>query len=325
MESMAVLAHRPNLELAAAQWQWALDAAAKALDADGVVLPPAEIAQERRHLARERHEAAALLQDVAALSGTKPAPWLAFTQMTLRMLGLPQGTEACLFDLDGVLTDSDALHAAAWAQTLDETLLSLAHGEHHAFVPFDSERDYHAYFDGRPRVEGILLFFAGRGLELPQREVEAIARRKGELLARGLGKRGIAARDHAHRYLQAAGLARLQRAAVSASSTAGSMLAIAGLTGVVDAEIDDRAMRAQRLKARPAPDLLLAACEELAVEPARAVSLTHSGAGVVAAGAIGMSVIGVATGAEAEALRGFGAPVVVPSLGALLDPALRAL
>lgn len=321
---MAVPTHRPNLDLTAAHWQWALDAAAKALAADRVVLPASEIAEESRDLARERQETAALLRRVAALSGTKPAPWLAFGPITPRMLGLPSGTRACLFDLDGVLTDSDALHAAAWAQTLDAALLALAHDERHSFVPFDPDRDYRAYFDGRPRVEGIQLFLAGRGLQVPQGMVETIARRKGELLAHGLGKHAVAAREGAHRYLQAAGLARLQRAAVSASTTAEPMLALAGLTGLVEAGVDARAMRAQQLRSRPAPDLLLAACRELSVEPPSAVSLTHSGAGVVAARAIEMPVIGVATGIEAEALRDFGAPAVVPSLGALLDPALRA-
>lgn len=321
---MAVRTRRPNLDLAAAHWQWALDAAARALDADRVVLPAAEIAEESRHLARERQETDALLRRVAALSGTMPPPWLAARPITVRMLGLPNGTNACLFDLDGVLTDSDALHAAAWAQALDTTLLALAHDEHQTFVPFDPDRDYHAYFDGRPRVEGIQLFLAGRGVQLPQREVDAIARRKGELLARGLGRHGVAARDHAHRYLQAAGLARLQRAVVSASTTAEPMLALAGLRALVDADVDARVMSAQRLESRPAPDLLLAACRELEVEPAQAVSLTHSGAGVAAARAIGMPVIGIASGVEADALRGFGAPVVVPALGTLLDPALRA-
>lgn len=321
---MAALAHRPNLDVAAAHWQWALDAAARALEADRIVLPPAEIAEESRHLARERVETAALLRTVAALSGTAPAPWLAFGQITPRMLGLPAGTKACLFDLDGVLTDSDSLHAAAWAQALDATLLALAHDEHHSFVPFDPDRDYHAYFDGRPRTEGIQLFLAGRGLQLPQGEVETVARRKGELVSRGLRDRGVAARVHAHRYLQAAGLARLQRAVVSASTSASPMLALAGLTELVDADVDAQTMRTQRLRSRPAPDLLLAACRELGVEPACAVSLTHSGAGVVAARAIEMPVIGIATDAEADALRTFGAPVVVASLGTLLDPSLRA-
>jgi beta-phosphoglucomutase-like phosphatase (HAD superfamily) len=83
-------------------------------------------------------------------------------------------------------------------------------------------------------------------------------------------------------------------------------------------------MRLGGLQSRPAPDLLLAACRELAIAPARTVSLTHSGAGVVAARAIGMPVIGVASGTEADALRAYGADDVVPRLECLLDRSLLA-
>src|ERR1044071_2618924 len=179
MEAMSALIHAPNLEGAAAHWQWALDAAAKALDADRCLLPAGQIAEEVRRLARERQETGALLRRVAALEGAKAAPWLAPGQITPRRLGLATDTKACLFDLDGVLTDSDALHAAAWAQALDTTLLALAHEERRRFVPFDIVRDYHAYFDGRRRIEGIQLFLAGRGIRLSERDVTAIARRKG--------------------------------------------------------------------------------------------------------------------------------------------------
>jgi beta-phosphoglucomutase-like phosphatase (HAD superfamily) len=82
-------------------------------------------------------------------------------------------------------------------------------------------------------------------------------------------------------------------------------------------------MRSLGLRSRPAPDLLLTACAELGVPAAHAVSLTHSGAGVAAARSIGMPVIGVASGAEAEALRAYGADTVVPALESLLDRSLR--
>jgi beta-phosphoglucomutase-like phosphatase (HAD superfamily) len=95
----------------------------------------------------------------------------------------------------------------------------------------------------------------------------SVARRKGELLAHGLHKRGVAALDHSHRYLQAAGLARLARAVVSASTTVRPMLEHAGLTELIEADVDAQTMRTHRLHARPAPDLLLAACQELGVDP----------------------------------------------------------
>jgi beta-phosphoglucomutase-like phosphatase (HAD superfamily) len=312
----------PDLNVTAARWQWALDAAARALEADRVVLPAAEVTREARRLTEERRETAALLRAVATMRGVAPAPWLSSGPMTRHRLGLPETVDVCLFDLEGVLTDSDALHAAAWAQALEPVLLGLAHEERAPYTPFDRENDYHAYFDGQLRFEGIRLFLAGRGLRLSDGEIASIARRKGELLEHGLHSRGVAALGGAHRYLQAVSLAGLGRAAVSASTTAAPMLAAAGLASLVEVRVDARTMQSQHLQPRPAPDLLLEACRELRADPERAVSLTHSGPGIVAAKSIGMPVIGVASGPEAEALRAYGADDVVPALGTLIDRSL---
>jgi beta-phosphoglucomutase-like phosphatase (HAD superfamily) len=313
-----------DLNGAAAHWQWALDAAARALDADRVVLPDGEISREAHRLMEERRETAALLRAAATARGAIPLPWLSAEPVTPRRLGLPEGVEACVFDLDGVLTDSDALHAAAWAQALEPVLLAEAHEERTHYTPFDRVGDYHAYFDGRPRREGIRLFLAGRGLRLSDETVVQIARRKGELLEHGLRSRGVTALPGAQRYLQAVGLGGLRRAVVSASTTASPMLELAGLAPLIEAGVDARMMRLRNLRSRPAPDLLLAACSELDVPPEHAVSLTHSGAGAVAAQAIAMPVIGVATGLEADRLRAYGADIVVPALESLLQRPLRA-
>lgn len=323
-EVNATTTQRPDLNATAAQWQWALDAAARALEAERGVLPAAELLREAHDLTGERRETAALLRAVAALHGVTPPPWLSSGPITRHRLGLPEGVDACLFDLDGVLTDSDALHAAAWAEALEPVLLTIAHDERAPYMPFDRDTDYHAYFDGRLRNEGIRLFLAGRGLRLNDASIQEIARRKGELLEHGLHSHGIAALAGAHRYLQAVGLAGLGRAVVSASMSTSPMLELAGLMGLVDARVDATTMRARGLHSRPAPDLLLAACSELGAEPTRAISLTHSGAGIVAARSIGMPVIGVAVGPEAEALRVYGADAVVAGLGSLLDRSLSA-
>jgi beta-phosphoglucomutase-like phosphatase (HAD superfamily) len=314
----------PDLNATAPQWQSALDAATRALEADRAVLPAAEVSREAHRLMEERRETAALLRTVAALHHLSPAPWLAPAPVSPRRLGLSEDVAACLFDLDGVLTDSDALHASAWAQALEPVLLALALDDRAPYTPFDQDADYHAYFDGRLRTEGIKLFLAGRGLRLPDAAVTEIARRKGELVEHGLHSRGVAALAGAHRYLQAVGLGGIRRAVVSASTTASPMVEAAGLAELIDARVDANTMRSLNLRSRPAPDLLITACAELGTPPEHAVSLTHSGAGVVAARSIGMPVIGVADGAEADALRAYGAEIVVPALETLLDRSLRA-
>jgi beta-phosphoglucomutase-like phosphatase (HAD superfamily) len=314
----------PDLNATAAQWQSALDAATRALEADRAVLPAAEVSREAHRLMEERRETAALLRTVAALHHLSPAPWLAPAPVSPRRLGLSEDVAACLFDLDGVLTDSDALHASAWAQALEPVLLALALDDRAPYTPFDQDADYHAYFDGRLRTEGIKLFLAGRGLRLPDAAVTEIARRKGELVEHGLHSRGVAALAGAHRYLQAVGLGGIRRAVVSARTTASPRVEAAGLAELIDARVDANTMRSLNLRSRPAPDLLITACAELGTPPEHAVSLTHSGAGVVAARSIGMPVIGVADGAEADALRAYGAEIVVPALETLLDRSLRA-
>jgi beta-phosphoglucomutase-like phosphatase (HAD superfamily) len=314
----------PDLNATAAQWQSALDAATRALEADRAVLPAAEVSREAHRLMEERRETAALLRTVAALHHLSPAPWLAPAPVSPRRLGLSEDVAACLFDLDGVLTDSDALHASAWAQALEPVLLALALDDRAPYTSFDQDADYHAYFDGRLRTEGIKLFLAGRGLRLPDAAVTEIARRKGELVEHGLHSRGVAALAGAHRYLEAVGLGGIRRAVVSASTTASPMVEAAGLAELIVARVDANTMRSLNLRSRPAPDLLITACAELGTPPEHAVSLTHSGAGVVAARSIGMPVIGVADGAEADALRAYGAEIVVPALETLLDRSLRA-
>jgi beta-phosphoglucomutase-like phosphatase (HAD superfamily) len=313
-----------ELDTIALRWQDALDAASSALDANTRMLPPRQLSRRRRALARDRREIPVSLSRLAAALGIRPSPWLPRSPITPRMLGLGSSARACIFDLDGVLTDSGALHAAAWAETLDPLLESLAQTTPWALAPFDRTTDYVLYFDGRTRLDGIRLFLESRGLHLSEARVREVARRKGELVEGRLEHLGITALADVRRFLLAAGYAHLGRAVVSASTTAAPMLEVAQLEQLVDVRVDAATIRAEHLHPRPSPDLLLAACAELGVDPGDAVSLTHSGAGVVACTAAGMPVIGIASGDDAERLRNFGANQVVPSLSSLLPPGLRA-
>jgi beta-phosphoglucomutase-like phosphatase (HAD superfamily) len=252
--------------------------------------------------------------------------------VTAKLLGLAPTVRACLFDLDGVLTDSGALHAAAWAEAFDGFLLQVSEQAGWRFVPFDRGGDYRAYLDGRPRLDGVHAFLASRGIHLPEGRADdpaeaetayGLARRKSEALTRGLSLRGVNTIGGARRYLEACGFARLERCVVSASTRTLPMLELAGLATLVEERVDADAIHARGLHSRPAPDLLLEACSRLAVRPDETVTFTHSPAGVAAAHAAGVAVIGVGGGEHAELLRGFGAELVVPSLSSLLDRRLR--
>jgi HAD superfamily hydrolase (TIGR01509 family) len=317
-----------ELETVALRWEAALDAAQRAVgDAGGHFgLPAAELTRRRGELVAERRSTARLLGQLARETGV-PAPWMPSIPLTPRMLGLDEGTTVCLFDLDRVLTDSAAVHAAAWTEVFNAFLLRLGEEADRRFRPFDARRDYREFVDGRTRLEAVHAFLDSRGVHLAEGRPSdapgaptawALANRKGDLVARMMHGRGVAALPGARRYLEACGYAGLTRAVVSASANTHSMLELAQLSPLLDAGVDAAVMKVENLRSRPAPDVLLAVCRRLGREPAEAVSFTHSPAGVVAAHAAGVAVIGVADAADAELLRAYGAERVVPSLATML-------
>lgn len=320
--------HPIELDGIASRWQLALDGAQAALGAAAPSLPADELHRRHQQLTQERHETARLLRLVGETSHVPVLPWLSPVPVTRQMLGLSPSTRACIFDLDGVLTDSVLLHAAAWAAAFDDFLLRFAERADWQFIPFDRDTDYYAYLEGRPRLEGVHTFLSARGIRIPEGvpsdpatadTAYGLAKRKGEALARGLRQRGVTTRRGARRYLEAAGHAGIPRAVVSASSSTAHMLELAALTPLVEEQVDAEAMRVEGLRSRPAPDLLIAACQRLGVDPAASVTFTQSPAGVAAGHAAGLTVVGVGDSALRERLEGFGADRVVASLDALLD------
>jgi len=323
-----------ELDTVADDWQLALDGAVEAVNAADRVFTMEERGRLRRSLAQERAETALLLERLAHTTGVHNVPWLSPVPLHRSSLGLPEGVQACIFDLDGVLTDSGVVHAAAWAEVFDDLLLRLALETDRLFVPFDRDLDYRTYIDGRPRLEGIHLFLRSRGIRLPEGLPEdradvdsayGLARHKSEALARVMRRRGVSALPGVRRYLESAGRAGLARAVVSGSQTVLPMLELAEIETLVDAQVDADTIRAEGLRSRPAPDLLLAACRLLDVEPQATVGFVHSPDGVAAGRAAGMTVIGVGVDeASRERLQGFGPELVVPALASLLDHRLLA-
>jgi HAD superfamily hydrolase (TIGR01509 family) len=321
-----------DLDVAGERWQLALDAAQRALAAATFVLPAAGLGARQRELAAERQLTEAALARLARETGAESAPWLSSTPVDAGMLGLAPSVRACLFDMDEVLTDSGTLHAWAWSEVFDPLLQRLSERAGWAFRPFDRNGDYLSFLDGRPRVEGIHTFLVSRGIRLPEgRPGDAptaetacgLARLKGEKLELRLAHRGVGAVPGARRYLEAARRAGLACAVVSASANTLPMLQVAGLLQLVDERVDAEVMRAEGLRARPAPDLLLAACRRVGVDPETTVTFTHSPAGVAAGHSAGLTVFGVGHGERGRVLHEFGADVVVGALGELLDPRIR--
>ena len=245
------------------------------------------------------------------------------------MLGLPVTVTACLFDLDGVLTDTASVHAAAWAETFDEFLKAHAHRTGALFVPFDPRADYARYVDGRRREDGVRTFLASRGIQLPEgkaddppsaQTVHGIGNRKNELLLQRLRSGGIKVYEGSRRYLRAAKEAGLRRAVVSASANTAQVLAVTGLADEVQLRVDGVTARERGLPGKPAPDMYLHAAALLGVSPRRAAVFEDALAGVAAGAAGGFGyVVGVDRVGRAAALRENGADIVVSDLGELLE------
>ncbi|HZC72587.1 MAG TPA: beta-phosphoglucomutase family hydrolase [Jatrophihabitans sp.] len=239
------------------------------------------------------------------------------------MLGLPDVIRACLFDLDGVLTDTASVHRAAWAATFDPVLR--AHGQ-----PAFTESDYEEFVDGKPRLDGVRDFFAGRGLEVPEgaegdppdaETIHAIAQRKNDDVGRRIRSDGVAVFPGSLQYLQAAAAAGLDRIVVSSSANTADVLAVTGLDTYIADRVDGGTIARSGMAGKPAPDSFLAGARLAGVEPAQAAVFEDATAGVEAGrrGNFGF-VVGINRHdtAHADALRTHGADVVVADLADLL-------
>jgi beta-phosphoglucomutase family hydrolase len=245
------------------------------------------------------------------------------------MLGLPRDTAACLFDLDGVLTMTAKVHAAAWKEMFDGFLAQRAEQKGEPLVPFDAHSDYDKYVDGKPRMDGVRSFLASRGIEVPEGEhddpptaetVNGLGNRKNELVLRRIQEQGVEAYPGSVHYVKAVRDDGIHRAVVSSSANCHEVLVAAGIDDLFETRIDGIVAEAQHLKGKPAPDTFLAAARALGVDPARAAVFEDALAGVAAgrAGEFGF-VVGVDRVGQADALREHGANVVVADLADLFE------
>jgi beta-phosphoglucomutase family hydrolase len=244
------------------------------------------------------------------------------------MLGLPEHVTACLFDLDGVLTPTAAVHDRAWRETFDGYLRGRAERDGTAFVPFDPDADYERYVDGKPRADGVRDFLASRGIRLPdgdpddppdKQTVQGIGNRKNHRLLELIKAGGVEAYAGSKRYLEAARDGGLRRAVVSASANCRDVLISAGIEDLLEVRVDGIVAAAQHLKGKPSPDTFLAAARLLGVPPEGAAVFEDALAGVEAGRAGGFGfVVGVDRVHHAYALREHGADTVVSDLAELL-------
>jgi beta-phosphoglucomutase family hydrolase len=246
------------------------------------------------------------------------------TSTTLVVTLSPQDYDAVLFDLDGVLTKTASVHAAAWKKLFDGFLERRAGDQGQAFVPFDIDADYRRYVDGKPRYDGVAAFLEARGIELPlggredgpgAQTVHGLGNLKDQYFTEQLEQHGVEVYDAAIALVRTLREQEIKTAVVSSSNNCAAVLEAAGIAQLFDARVDGIEITRMNLKGKPAPDAFLEAARRLKVEAARAVVVEDAIAGVEAgrAGRFGC-VIGVDNGGQSQSLRQAGADVVVTSL-----------
>jgi beta-phosphoglucomutase family hydrolase len=325
---------RVTADMLRAGWRAAFDAALAALRHAGPYLPAKELHSRSVLLEAERDVTTVLLQALAQDQRASRQLWpLTLSPWDARqLLGLPEGVDACVFNLDGVLIGSASIHRAAWTETFDEFISRRIERTGGRFAAFNPRVDYPQHIHGKPRLEGVRAFLASRGISLPEGDpedppgfesVHGLANRKNQALLRRLDEHGVNAFEGSRRYLEIARDAGLKRAVVSASANTPTILERSGLAALIDASVDGTTIIAEQLRPKPAPDTFLAACRRLHVDPQRAVAFETTSAGIAAARAAGFRlVIGVNGTGRADALLSEAADLVVSGPAELLTDKL---
>ncbi len=244
-------------------------------------------------------------------------------------LGVPTHTRACLFDLDGVLTQTASVHAAAWKEMFDAFLKDRAAQTDTPFVAFDEAADYDTYVDGRGRLDGTRAFLQSRNIDLPLGEageragaatIYGLSDTKNAILVRRIRHDGVEPFPGSVRYVRAVRAGGLRTAVVSSSANCAEILAAASIADLFETRVDGVTVAARHLRGKPAPDAYLAAAAALGVAPQDAAVFEDALSGVDSGRAGGFGyVVGVDRVGQADALWAHGADIVVTDLGELLD------
>jgi len=316
-------------------WRRAFEAARRALEAGRHDLPATETALRSHRLADERAATVRVLDSFARERQLKQflVRLVATSWESKRLLGVPADAVACVFNVDGVLVPSSTIHAEAWKATFDGLITRLIERTGVPFPSFSMSADYPQLIHGRSRIGSVHEFLASRGITLPDglpddppgtETVYGLANRKNEALLEVLARHGAHAYQGARLYLELVRDASMRCAVVSGSTNTRILCERAHLGALIEEYVDGNAARAERLRRKPEPDMLLSACRHLGVDPERTVVFETTADGVDAGRAGGFEMVVAVDRFRAAELRRHGADLVVADLGELLARQLAA-
>ena len=245
------------------------------------------------------------------------------------MLALPEKITTCLFDLDGVLTQTAKIHAQAWKEMFDAFLREWSEQHDVPFEEFDRPTDYDEYVDGKPRLDGVKSFLESRDIHLPMgspsdpadaETIHALGTRKNDRVLELIREQGVEPYEGSVRFAEQAQRQGLRRAVVSSSTNCQDVLVAAGIDHLFEARVDGVVAEREGLAGKPAPDTFLHGAKLLGADPHAAAVFEDAQAGVEAgrAGDFGY-VVGVDRTGQREALERKGADVVVDDLAELIE------
>jgi beta-phosphoglucomutase family hydrolase len=227
--------------------------------------------------------------------------------------------DAAIFDMDGVITDTAAVHCSAWKETFDG-FLRLREEPFREFT----RNDYLAFVDGRPRYKGVELFLQSRFISLPAGSptdgpeaptICGIGNRKNLLLNMVLERDGVEVFNSTIDLIEHMRRKPIKVALATSSRNCTPILERAGIASLFDVRIDGAMSAEMGLSGKPEPDVFLKACADLGAEPARTVVVEDAISGVQAGarGGFGL-VLGIAREDNAAELARNGADLVVSDL-----------
>lgn len=232
--------------------------------------------------------------------------------------------DAVIFDLDGVLIHSQILHARAWKELFDPFLQKQQQDQGRACEPFDIEKDYTRFVDGKPRYEGVRSFLASRAITLAfgsqedspeEQTVCGLGNKKNRLFQALLKSEGVVVYQSSIDLLYKLKSKGFKVAVASSSKNCQAMLYSAGIEKLFDEQVDGKIIQEHGLKGKPNPDMFLYVAKKLGVAPEKTVVIEDALSGVEAGhrGNFGF-VIGVDRARQEDALKAHGADVVVSDL-----------